>query len=69
MKSLLTFPTRNLIGGVVFVLAVGSRGIVGYVSQGWKSRQRTLHGRADGVVILGRANHAEALLEFQAGDG
>jgi voltage-gated potassium channel len=35
MKSLLTFPTRNLIGGVVFVLAVGSRGIVGYVSQGW----------------------------------
>ena len=35
MKSLLTSPTRNLIGGVVFVLAVSSLGIVGYVSQGW----------------------------------
>ena len=40
MKSLLTFPTRNLIGGVVFVLAVSSLGIVGYVSKGWSSRRR-----------------------------
>jgi trk system potassium uptake protein TrkA/voltage-gated potassium channel len=32
---MLTSPTRNLIGGVVFVLAVSSLGIVGYMSQGW----------------------------------
>jgi len=35
MKSLLNSPTRNLLGGVLFVLTVGSLAVVGYVSQGW----------------------------------
>ena len=35
MKSLLNSPTRNLLGGVVFVLTVGSLAVVGYISQGW----------------------------------
>ncbi len=35
MRSLLTSPTRNLLGGIIFVLTVGSLAAVGYVSQGW----------------------------------
>src|SRR5271157_197877 len=35
MKSLLNSPTRNLLGGVVFVLTVGSLAVVAYMSQGW----------------------------------
>jgi voltage-gated potassium channel len=35
MKSLLDSPTRNLLGGVIFVLTVSSLAIVGYMSQGW----------------------------------
>lgn len=35
MNSLLNSPTRNLLGGVMFVLTVGSLAIVGYTSQGW----------------------------------
>jgi voltage-gated potassium channel len=35
MKLLLDSPTRNLLGGVIFVLTVGSLAIVGYISQGW----------------------------------
>ena len=35
MKSLLDSPTRNLLGGVIFVMTVSSLAVVGYVSQGW----------------------------------
>lgn len=35
MKSLLTSPTRNLLGGVIFVLTVGGLAVLGYMSQGW----------------------------------
>ena len=35
MKLLLNSPARNLLGGVTFVLMVGSLAIVGYISQGW----------------------------------
>ena len=35
MKLLLDSPARNLLGGVIFVLTVGSLAVVGYVSQGW----------------------------------
>ena len=35
MKLLLDSPARNLLGGVIFVLTVGSLAVVGYISQGW----------------------------------
>jgi hypothetical protein len=35
MKLLLSSPARNLLGGVIFVLTVGSLAIVGHISQGW----------------------------------
>ena len=35
MKALLTSPTRNLLGGIAFVLAVGGIAVAAYVSQGW----------------------------------
>jgi voltage-gated potassium channel Kch len=35
MKSLLNSPARNLLGGVIFVLTVGSIAIIAYVSNGW----------------------------------
>ncbi len=35
MNALLNSPTRNLIGGILFVLTVGGLAIIGYVSQGW----------------------------------
>jgi hypothetical protein len=35
MKLLLDSPACNLLGGVIFVLTVGSLAVVGYVSQGW----------------------------------
>lgn len=35
MNALLDSPTRNLIGGILFVLTVGGLAIIGYVSQGW----------------------------------
>ena len=35
MRWLLNSPIRNLVGGIVFVLTVGSLAIVGYLSQGW----------------------------------
>jgi voltage-gated potassium channel len=37
MNSLLTSPSRNLLGGVVFVFTVGSLAIAGYMSQGWSA--------------------------------
>jgi voltage-gated potassium channel len=35
MKLLLNSPARNLLGGAIFVLTIGSLAIVGYISQGW----------------------------------
>jgi Trk K+ transport system NAD-binding subunit len=35
MKLLSSSPARNLLGGVIFVLMVGSLAVAGYVSQGW----------------------------------
>ncbi|HUB16743.1 MAG TPA: potassium channel protein [Acetobacteraceae bacterium] len=37
MNAFLTSPTRNLIGGVLFVLTVGALAVAGYMSQGWSS--------------------------------
>jgi len=37
MNAFLTSPTRNLIGGVLFVLTVGALAVAAYMSQGWSS--------------------------------
>jgi voltage-gated potassium channel len=37
MNAFLTSPARNLIGGILFVVAIGALAVAGYVSQGWSA--------------------------------